>query len=354
MAGKTSENTEAAENNNNPSCTNICTTIEEAGDGLSSPYEMQSPDGCRKTVPGGLDLHHLQELPEMVEQLSPGVYEDDSKTDQENVSDQELDDQKLCVPAKEESEDESHTDVEELGDSEEKAMHEGGTQGATFPEVQKVKVKRFIEEVRVNSCEAQDMGETDEETILCNDPLLSSRSERKTDRKHRRQRSQSQPSSSALPKVQGDITSPRAATSETEFVTLATHMKAVLQEQELGPKKPRSDIGGGKKRFARHRDAPYSLTGGADGERLLRTFFTEDDSGNLTDEGEFLIVPQGDLSRSLSGLELDSGGDVTDTEDLDAPSPGEWTETDPDSGGVRHVIRKTTHTTVTSGRPGEM
>ncbi|EEC06471.1 ankyrin 2,3/unc44, putative [Ixodes scapularis] len=32
----------------------------------------------------------------------------------------------------------------------------------------------------------------------------------------------------------------------------------------------------------------------------------------------------------------------------------EWTETDPDSGGVRHVIRKTTHTTVTSGKQGEM
>ncbi|XP_042148280.1 ankyrin-2 isoform X3 [Ixodes scapularis] len=31
----------------------------------------------------------------------------------------------------------------------------------------------------------------------------------------------------------------------------------------------------------------------------------------------------------------------------------EWTETDPDSGGVRHVIRKTTHTTVTSGKQGE-
>ncbi|XP_070384944.1 uncharacterized protein [Dermacentor albipictus] len=31
----------------------------------------------------------------------------------------------------------------------------------------------------------------------------------------------------------------------------------------------------------------------------------------------------------------------------------EWTETDPDSGEVRHIISKTTHTTVTSMKPGE-
>lgn len=31
----------------------------------------------------------------------------------------------------------------------------------------------------------------------------------------------------------------------------------------------------------------------------------------------------------------------------------EWTETDPDSGEVRHIISKTTHTTVTSVRPTE-
>ncbi|XP_075734412.1 uncharacterized protein LOC119176963 isoform X7 [Rhipicephalus microplus] len=31
----------------------------------------------------------------------------------------------------------------------------------------------------------------------------------------------------------------------------------------------------------------------------------------------------------------------------------EWTETDPDSGEVRHIISKTTHTTVTSVKPGE-
>lgn len=338
MAGKTSENTEATENNNNPSCTNIVKTLEEVVDDSTSPHKVQGPDGCRKMAPGGLDLYHLQHLPEMVEQLSPGAYEDDDKTDQENMSDQELDDQKLCVPAKEALEDESHTDVEELGNVEEEPMNEEGTQAAT------VKVKRFVEEMRVNSCEAQDSWETDEETILCNDPLLASQLSPKTDRKHRRQRSQSQPSSSALPKVQEGIASKR------EFVNLATHMKAVLQE----PKKLKSDIGGGKKRFTRSRDAPYSMTGGTDAEKLLRTFFTEDDSGNLTDEGEFLIAPQGDLSRSLSGLELDSGGDVTDTEDLDASSPGEWTETDPDSGGVRHVIRKTTHTTVTSGKQGEM
>ncbi|CAN8020419.1 unnamed protein product [Ixodes persulcatus] len=337
MAGKTSENTEAAENNNNPSCANIVKTLEEVVDDPTSPHKVQSPDGCRKMAPGGLDLYHLQHLPEMVEQLSPGAYEDGDKTDQENMSDQEVDDQKLCVPAKEASEDESHTDVEELGNVEEEPMHEGGTQEVT------VKVKRFVEEMRVNSCEAQDSWETDEETILCNDPLLASQLGPKTDRKHRRQRSQSQPSSSAMPKVQEGIA------SEREFGNLTTQMKAALRE----PKKLKSDIGGGKKRFTRSRDAPYSVTGGTDAEKLLRTFFTEDDSGNLTDEGEFLIAPQGDLSRSLSGLELDSGGDVTDTEDLDASSPGEWTETDPDSGGVRHVIRKTTHTTVTSGKQGE-
>lgn len=354
MAGKTNENTEATENNNNPSGANVITVVEELEDDSTSPHKVQSPDGCRKRAPGGLDLHHLQELPEMVEQLSPGAYEDDNRTDQENMSDQELDDQMLCVHANEVSEDGNRTDVEELGDNEEEAMHEEGAREATFPEGSKVKVKRYIEEMRLNSSEAQDLGETDEETILCNDPSATSRPEPRTDRKHRRQRSQSQPSSSALSKVQEGVVSPRPAASETEFVNVASQMKAVFRERELCPKKPKSDVGGGKKRFTRSRDAPYSLTGGADGERLLRTFFTEDDSGNLTDEGEFLIVPQGDLSRSLSGLELDSGEDVTDTEDLDASSPGEWTETDPDSGGVRHVIRKTTHTTVKSARPGEM
>lgn len=328
MAGKTNETTE-----NNDSSGAQVVVVEALEDILTS---AQEEPGSEKGLgrEGELNPFRFESLPEMVETLSSSPVQpcdENCMTDQENLSDEEgtapLNEGMLKLPENEGSGDEGHTDVEDLEDPGTVATHEEDWSPALAKGCE-VKMKRVIEETLADTNEVAGCWETDEETLLCNDPDLevhSSTDRHRTGRKlcHRRQRSQSQP---AVVAANDSLISPRSANSEHEFVSLSNHVRAVLRELNSQPRKlrsvgsPCSSIGSvSKKRFA-SRESPYCLATGANKEKLLKQFFTMDDAESLTDEGEFLILPgpQGDgqLVKSLSGLDLDSDGGATDMEEL--------------------------------------
>lgn len=328
---------------------------------LVTVREASPPPPAEEAAPRPL-LKRFEDLPEMVEMLSPlGTEDDGNKTDVENLSDHENMDtaeEKTALSHREEdSGDENKTDVEDLDMG--SARHHGVLHedpSASDAQDTKVTAKRFIEEVQVDSVEHKRVSKQNKFHRSDANHLGQRPS-------HSRQRSHSQPGSLSSPGAVEACQSPRSASSETEFANLSAHVRAVLGEIEVRSLQFKA---ASEARKSRGRCAtsgmPYRLAGRADQERLLRKFFVEEDVGNLTDEGEFVIMPEpksptGRLTAGIEELDVSSGG--TDVEELDAEphravnSGREWTETDPDSGEVRHIISKTTHTTVTSVRPTE-
>lgn len=319
------------------------------------------PDGQPNEAAPKPTFKRFEDLPEMVEMLSP-IHPDDegNKTDIENLSDHEsmdtLDQRTMLVDKEEDSGDENKTDVEDLDIV--SVRRQVVSQDSSFQnkEGSKNKAKRFIEEVQLDNLEHKKI--SGESKWLRND---SNHIVQKPS--HSRQRSHSQPCSLSSPGPVEPCPSPRSASSESEFANLSAHVRAVLGELDVRSQKCKcsSEVKRSKLRCPSS-SLPYRLTNRNDQERLLKKFFVEEDVGSLTDEGEFVIMPEprSPTCRLTTGLEeLDVSSEGTDVEDLAAEphnaigSGGEWTETDPDSGEVRHIISKTTHTTVTSVKPGE-
>lgn len=325
---------------------------ETSGNFLVTVQEV--PDGQAHEAAPKPTFKRFEDLPEMVEMLSP-LHPDDEgdKTDVENLSDHEsmdtADQRTMLVDKEEDSGDENKTDVEDLD-------IESGRRQAVSREGSKNTAKRFIEEVQLDNLEHKKI--SGESKWARND---SNHIGQKPS--HSRQRSHSQPCSLSSPGPVEPCQSPRSASSESEFANLSAHVRAVLGELDVRSQKYKSssEVKRSKLRCPSS-GLPYRLTTRNDQERLLKKFFVEEDVGSLTDEGEFVIMPEprSPTCRLTAGLEeLDVSSEGTDIEDLAAEphnaigSGGEWTETDPDSGEVRHIISKTTHTTVTSVKPGE-
>lgn len=319
------------------------------------------PDGKPDEAASKLTFKRFEDLPEMVEMLSP-LHPDDEgdKTDVENLSDHEAmdtaDQRTVLVDKEEDSGDENKTDVEDLdiGSVRRRAVSQDNP--AQNVESSKGTAKRFIEEVQLDNLEHKKI--SGESRWVRND---SNHIGQKPS--HSRQRSHSQPCSLSSPGPTEPCQSPRSASSESEFANLSAHVRAVLGELDVRSQKYKfpSEVKRSKLRCPSS-GLPYRLTSRSDQERLLKKFFVEEDVGSLTDEGEFVIMPEprSPTCRLTAGLEeLDVSSEGTDIEDLAVEpsnaigSGGEWTETDPDSGEVRHIISKTTHTTVTSVKPDE-
>lgn len=319
------------------------------------------PDGQAHEAASKPTFKRFEDLPEMVEMLSPLHPDDDGdKTDVENLSDHETmdtaDQRTMLVDKEEDSGDENKTDVEDLDVESVRRRALPRDSSAQNAEGSKNTAKRFIEEVQLDNLDCKKI--SGESKWLRND---SNHIGQKPS--HSRQRSHSQPCSLLSPGAVEACHSPRSASSESEFANLSAHVRAVLGEMDVRSQKFKisSEVKRSKLRCPSS-GLPYRLTSRNDQERLLRKFFVEEDVGSLTDEGEFVIMPEprSPTCRLTAGLEeLDVSSEGTDIEDLAAEphnaigSGGEWTETDPDSGEVRHIISKTTHTTVTSMKPGE-